>query len=62
MVGGRVVLEETGAEMLANADVGRLFLGQDPEASTDEPDSAAAPSADEEPAAATEAGVDVAGL
>ena len=31
MVTGRVVLEESGAAMLANADVGRLFLGQEPE-------------------------------
>ena len=29
MVTGRVVLEQSGAEMLANADVGRLFLGQE---------------------------------
>ena len=35
MVGGRVVLEQSGAEMLDNADVGRLFLGQSPEPALD---------------------------
>ena len=35
MVGGRVVLEQSGAEMLDNADVGRLFLGQSPEPAPD---------------------------
>ena len=29
MVSGRVVLEQPGPAMLANAAVGRLFLGQD---------------------------------
>jgi ABC-type branched-subunit amino acid transport system ATPase component len=35
LVGGRIVLEQSGAEMLDNADVGRLFLGQDPEPARD---------------------------
>jgi ABC-type sugar transport system ATPase subunit len=29
MVAGRNVLEQSGAEMLANPDVGRLFLGRE---------------------------------
>ena len=32
MVAGRIELEQSGAEMIANEDVGRLFLGQEPPA------------------------------
>ena len=49
MVTGRVVLEQSGAELLDNADVGRLFLGQDAE-----PDPAASV-----PAAPADAGPEV---
>ena len=34
MVTGRVVLEQSGPEMLDNDDVGRLFLGQEPPGAT----------------------------
>jgi len=39
MVAGRNVLEQSGAEMLANPDVGRLFLGRE-ELGAGQPDGA----------------------